>query len=170
VVAVICVVFSGIFLAQYRILRRRGESDLLLTVLSYPTCILATLMLFPAHTEFAVVVVSVLAFGDGSAFLGGKLFGGPRLPWNANKSVAGSLTFVLMAAPMASLAYWNEARNPDGSSVPIALAMLCGTAAAVLGAIAESWRTRVTDNLRVGVAAAIAVVAAHFALAPFFLG
>jgi dolichol kinase len=111
----------------------------------------------------------VLAFGDGSAYLGGKLLGGPRLPWNPDKSVAGSLSFVLIAAPMASLAYWNEARNPDGSSVPLLLAVLCGTAAAIVGSIAESWPTRITDNLRVGVAAAVSVVAAHFALAGYFL-
>lgn len=169
VVTVICVVLTALFLALFRVVQRDGESDLLLTVLSYPATILVTLMLFPAHAEFAAVVVVVLAFGDTAAHFFGKLLGGPRLPWNRKKTYAGAIAFVAVAAPLATLAYWAEARTPTMSSVPLALAAICGVSAALVGSVAESWPTRLTDNLRVGVSAALAVVVAHFASVGFFL-
>jgi hypothetical protein len=46
---------------------------------------------------------------------------------------------------------------------------LCATAATVTAAVAESWATNLTDNLRVGVAASVAVIAAHYLSAGWFL-
>ena len=159
----ICVVLTGIFLLLRGVVRRPGEENFFSTALSYPATILVTLVLFRGHAEFACVVVVVLAFGDGSAYIGGKLFGRRRLPWNADKSWAGTLSFFLVAAPIAALAYWVEARP----AAPLTLAILCGAAAAVAGAVAESLPMRLTDNLRVGVAASLAVVATHFTAVAF---
>ena len=153
VVATICVVLTAVFLALTRIVRRPDEDNYLSTVLSYPACVLAVLVLFPARAEFAAVVVVVLAFGDGAASIGGRLFGKTRLPWNPEKSWAGTLAFLACAAPLASLAYWLEARP----AVAPGVALACGIAAAAAGAVAESLPTRITDNARVGVAAALAV-------------
>jgi len=165
-VTVVTVLLTGVFLASSRVVRRPGEQGYLSTVFSYPATILATMFLFPAQLEFACVVVVVIAFGDSAAFFAGQLFGKARLPWNPQKSWAGIAAFVLVAAPLASLAYYLEAQNP---SVPMGMALICGVTAALVGAVAESIATSVTDNLRVGVAAALGVVAAHFAVAGWFL-
>lgn len=165
-IAQICIVLTAGFLALYKFVRRPDEKNLLSTTLSYPIIILIMLALFRYHAEFACVVVTILAFGDGAAYFGGTLFGRRKLPWNPKKSWAGMISFVLFSAPIAALAYWMEARNP---SAPFAFAAICGLSASLLGAIAETLNTQITDNFRVGVGASIGVVAAHFAFAPLFL-
>jgi dolichol kinase len=69
---------------------------------------------------------------------------------------------VLFAIPVATLAYWRVAR-PD---VSLASAAISASAAALLAAVAESLPVRLTDNLRVGVAAAVGMIGVHVA----FLG
>lgn len=139
---------------------RSGEQNGLTGVVGYAASILLTLLLFPAHEQLGQTVLIVLAFGDGSATLGGLLIGGPALPWNCEKSWAGTACFVGIGAPLASLTFWAIAQP----TVPVAAALVCGTTAAVVGAIAESLPVRVNDNLRVGIAAAVSVVAAQAAV------
>lgn len=157
---IVTVILTVVFLACFRIVRRPGESDLLATSVTYPGTFLVTMLLFPGNLEFACVVIAVLAVGDGSAYIFGRWLGKTPLPWNAQKTWMGTLGFVLCAAPVAALAYWIEAR-PE---VSLGLAIACGSAAAIAGAIAESAPSKITDNLRVGVAAAVAVAATHFAI------
>jgi dolichol kinase len=161
-IAQICIVLTAGFLALHKVVRRPDEKNLLSTTLSYPITIIAMLALFRYHAEFTCVVVVILAFGDGAAYFGGTLFGKRKLPWNPQKSWAGMISFVVVSAPIAALAYWVEARNP---SAPLSLAIICGTTAAVFGALAESIRTQITDNLRVGVAASVGVVVAYYTFA-----
>jgi farnesol kinase len=156
---VLAVGLTLLFLACWKLVRRDGETDLVYTVASYPLVVLSALVAFPDRVEFACVVVCVLALGDGSAYLFGRRWGRARLPWNAAKSWAGSIAFVAVSGPVATLAYWGEAR-PD---VPLGLAAICGFSAAIAGSVAESLPVSLTDNLRVGVAALLAVVASHFA-------
>jgi hypothetical protein len=79
----------------------------------------------------------------------------------------GTASFVAFAAPIAALAYWVEAKNPESTML---MAAICGTSAALCGALAESVRTEITDNLRVGVFASLGVIAAHYAFAGLLLG
>lgn len=146
-----------VVLYSYRSFKRRGERNGVASIVSYPATILLTLFLFPAHAEFGAVVAVVLAFGDGSATLGGLLFGRRALPWNAEKTWFGSVCFVVFAAPLAVLAYLGEARP----AVPLGAAVACGVSATVFGVVAECCPSRLNDNLRVGVAAALGVVVAH---------
>jgi dolichol kinase len=122
-------------------------------------------VMFPGNVEFAGAAVAVLAFGDPAACLIGSALGRSPLPWNPRKSWAGSLGFFAVAAPPATLAYYYLAQ-PD---VPMLQAAVCGVSAAFAAAIAESLRSRITDNLRIGLAAAVTVVAAHFLTASWFL-
>lgn len=163
VVATICVVLTALYVALRPIVSRPGEHDFFRTAFSYPAVVLGMLLLFPSAPELTCVVVVVIAFGDGGANLAGRLFGRRRLPWNPHKTWVGLTAFVLCAAPAASLAYWLEARP----AVPFATALLCGTSATLVAACAESLDSRITDNLRVGLAAALIAAAAHFATAPF---
>lgn len=153
VVTLICTLFTWVYIKSSRFVRREGEHDFLVTAISYPALVVLTLALFPAHTEFACVVAVILAFGDGSAYLAGRLLGKTKLPWNPDKSWAGTCSFVLCSTPIATAAYWLEAR-PEFSP---AMAGVCALTAAVCGAVAESLPMKVTDNLRVGVASVIGV-------------
>jgi dolichol kinase len=159
-ITVVAVSLTAIFIALRRVVSRHGESDFLLTTISYPAIILTVLWMFPKRVEFVCVIVIVLAFGDGSAFIGGKLFGKRKLPWNRDKSWAGMISFILVAAPVASLAFWLEARP----ALPATTAIASACVATVLAAIAESIDTKLTDNLRVGLAAAIGVIGMGYLL------
>ncbi len=164
-VVAIAVMITLLYLACHRHVRRENEANFLSTAVSYPATVLAPFILFPGNVEFTCVVVTVIAFGDVAAYIGGTQFGKRRLPWNDQKTWAGTISFVCCAAPVATLAYWGEA-NPV---VPFRMALLCGTTAALAGALAESIRTEVTDNLRIGLAAAAAVIVTHFATVGWFL-
>lgn len=178
VVAAITVALTAIYLLSHRVVRRPDEDNFLSTALSYPAVILFMLIVFPQHAEFTCVVVVVLALGDGSAYLGGKLFGKRRLPWNSDKTWAGLFSFILVAGPIAALAYWLEANasavaywgNRAEIAVPASMALVCGVTAALCGSLAESLPMRITDNLRVGIAASAAVIIAHYAAAGWLLG
>lgn len=165
IVIAITVVLTGLYILMRSRVSRPGEKDFYSTTLSYPAAVLGTMLLFPSHIEFAMVVVILIAFGDGFAYICGKRFGRRRLPWNPEKSWAGTIGFVLFSAPVASLVFWLEAKNPE---VSFSLAAICCTIAATLAALAESWPTKLTDNLRVGVTGAIAVSASYFLLAPYW--
>lgn len=162
----ITVLLTGFYIAMRSRVSRPDEKNFYSTVLSYPAAVLGTLLLFPAHVEFAMVVVILIAFGDGCAYIFGKRFGRRALPWNPEKSWAGTIGFVIISAPIASLAFWLEAKNPE---VPFLLAAGCCTLAALAAALAESWPTKLTDNLRVGVTAALTVSGSYFLLARFWV-
>lgn len=150
---VVSVILTIVFLAVFRLVRRPGEDNLFSTTISYPATVVGSIILFPSHLEFACVVVVVLAFGDGSAFLFGRYLGKKKLPWNSGKTWLGTIAFVAVSGPLAALAYWIEAKPEVGAISALA----CGLGAAAAGAIAESIDVKVTDNLRVGTAALIAV-------------
>jgi dolichol kinase len=162
----ITVVLTAIYIAARRIVARPGESDFYLTTLSYPVAVLGTLFAFPGAPELGAIVVVVIAFGDGSAYLGGKRIGGPKLPWNSRKTWAGTLTFLAVAGPLAAIAYRGEA----GAATPWLAAILCGGGAAFLAALAESLPTRLSDNLRVGLTAAATAALIHFSVLPLLIG
>lgn len=148
---------AGLLLWRYKTIRRTGEQSELSAVFGYSVSVLATLLLFPKHAELGMLVLCVLAFGDGMATTIGLLLRGPRLPWNRDKSWAGTLAFVGFGGYLASLAYWAESQPQ--ASWPIALT--CGFAAAIVAAVAESLPSRVNDNVRVGIASAVTAVTAH---------
>ena len=87
-----------------------------------------------------------------------------QLGSSADAERAASL-FVSTARPLidaagAPMAYWREAQP----AVPFSEALVCGGLAALAGAAAESIPSRLNDNLLVGIAAAIGVVAGKMAL------
>jgi dolichol kinase len=156
VVVAVVALLTGIGYRYREAIARAGESWIA-TCLIYPLIPTLVLCLFPARAELASVVLVVLALGDAAAGLGGTLLAGPRLTWNPAKTVAGTLCFVAASLPAATLIYWAEA----SPTVPLSLALACGTAAALLAAAAESLPLRGSDNLRVGLAAAVGVVGAN---------
>jgi dolichol kinase len=168
-------IFAGVFVAltaavswNWRRIARDGigDRDRLAAVYGYAGSVLLTIFLFPAHAECGLALLGVLAFGDGAATLFGKLLGGPRLPWNPAKSVAGLCGFLLVGIPVTALIYWGESHNLEAGGPPArwGQAFLIAAAGVAAGALAESVRSRINDNIRVGFAAAAALLAAHAAL------
>jgi phytol kinase len=153
--------------ARFHCIKRaeEGNTDCIIAVTSYAGSILATLILFAPHVEVAFLVLGVFAFGDGSATLGGILFGRKRLPWNKTKTILGTACFLLIGTPMAAVLYGMEARSlwaaafPSLASParPIAFGLAFAIAAVVTAAaaIVESLPSRTNDNLRIGVRAAV---------------
>ena len=95
-----------------------GQTDCIIAVTSYAGSILATLILFAPRVEVAFLVLGVFAFGDGSATLGGMLFGRKPLPWNTKKTIVGTACFLLIGAPLAAFLYGMETRNLWASAYP----------------------------------------------------
>jgi dolichol kinase len=161
----------GIFVG-YRRIQRQGESNRrLAAVAGYAASVLLTLIAFPNDAELGLTVLAILAFGDGSATLGGLLIGGPKLPWNRKKTVAGLGCFLVVGGAMASLIYWGETQmNPE--AVPpmatVRAAMFCGGLAALVAGLVESIPSRINDNIRVGIAAALTLVLTHGAVIGWF--
>ena len=82
--------------------RRRLFSGIVL----YPVAVLLLILVFPDRRDIVASAWGVLAFGDGMATLAGRHLASPRIPWNREKSVAGSLAFVLFGGAAGSLLCW----------------------------------------------------------------
>ena len=72
----------------------------------YPLSILLLLVEFPDRRDIVAAAWGVLAFGDGMATLAGRHIRSPRIPWNREKSVAGTAAFILFGSASASFLCW----------------------------------------------------------------
>lgn len=152
------IVING--LVRFSAFARPGEANGRASILGYAFPVLTTMSLCRGCEELGVMTLAILAFGDGSATVGGLLFGGKPLPWNPRKTLTGLLCFWGVGGILATVIYWGEAR--PGVSWAIA-ASVAGTAVLIAGLL-ESLPSRINDNLRVGFAAAIVGSVMHFAL------
>ena len=157
ITAGIMLTITSSLLWRFKSIRRVGELNELGAVFGYAGATLLTLMLFPKHAELGMLVLCVLAFGDGMATTLGLLFRGPRLAWNKEKTWVGMAAFVSFGGSLSSLAYWAESKPQASWSI----ALICGFSAATVAAVAESLPSRINDNVRVGVASAVTAVSAH---------
>src|SRR5881397_3422591 len=106
-------------------------------IVLYPAAVLALILIFNWHIEIAAVAWVIMAFGDGFATLIGRAVPLSRLPWNAEKSVGGSLAFLLFGGG-AAFAIARFFGGPAYTAVAIAI---------VTAAIAESLPLRLNDNV-----------------------
>lgn len=163
-VLIVCGLGGHVFW-RYQHIERDQDRERASAVLGYALSVLTMLLVFPQHAELGLTVLAVLAFGDGSATLGGLLLGGPKLPWNSRKTWSGLASFLAVGVPLASLIYWGETYfNPESleyQEVPFSTALACAGVAVLLGAIAETIPVRLNDNVRVGIAAAVGVTTMH---------
>jgi uncharacterized protein (TIGR00297 family) len=125
-----------------------------LGILFYPLSVLLLILAFPHRMDIVACAWGILAFGDGAATIVGTRSRGPRLPWNPDKTVAGSLAFVAAGAVGgAALAWWTRP-----AVVPVPPQWFTFGApllAAVAAAGVESIRVKLDDNISVPIAAAI---------------
>ncbi|MBS0205982.1 MAG: hypothetical protein JSS49_24080 [Planctomycetes bacterium] len=136
---------------------RPNESLWHISVIGYSVPVVAMLILFPGHAELGLMTLGVLAFGDGSAALGGQLFGGRRLPWNRRKTWSGLICFLVAGTTVAAFNYWLDSHP----AIPYTVALLIAGTASLAGAIVESLPIRSHDNFRVGATAALTGLFMH---------
>lgn len=122
--------------------RQRGFA---LGIVAFPASVLALTLLWAARLEVAAAVWGILAFGDGLATLVGRAAGSRPLPWNRDKSWAGSLAMWLGGWVAASVLILWTAPGRYGIGFAVGVAALAALGAALL----ESLPGRLDDNLRV---------------------
>ena len=129
---------------------RANETHWYQSVIGYIAPVLLLLLFLPGRSELGLMTLGVIAFGDGSATLGGTLFGGRSLPWNRRKTWTGLCCFLCVGSVAATFNYWIEARP----AVPLGTIVCISTAATLMAAFVETLPIRSQDNLRVGTVAA----------------
>ncbi|MBS0261582.1 MAG: hypothetical protein JSS02_06450 [Planctomycetes bacterium] len=145
-------------ITRAKLFERRGQSaGWPISVISYAVITLGLILALPSQPEIGIAVTAIIAFGDGSATLAGKLFRGPKLPWNRHKSWSGLAGFCLCSIPLAALMYWAESQP----GVSLGIACACIAPAAIVAAIVESLPVRLNDNIRVGASSGLTILLTH---------
>lgn len=129
--------------------RRRIKSGIVL----YPAAVLGLLHLLPERLDIVAGAWGVLAVGDGTASLVGRRFPIRPIPWNPNKSVGGTLAFIVFGSAAASgLLMWCAGRliPPPYAWYPL----VAGILAAVVAAAVETVPISLDDNVTIAATAA----------------
>lgn len=112
-------------------------------IVIYPLSVLVVILVFHDRPALAAIVWCILAFGDGIATLVGRNLPLAPLPWNRSKSIAGSLSFIALAAPVAWLAA-SFIETEHASGAPLIVIVVIAT---ITAAIAESLPLGIDDNI-----------------------
>jgi uncharacterized protein (TIGR00297 family) len=124
-----------------------------LGILLYPLSVLALILIFPSRLDIVAAAWAILAFGDGAATLAGTRLGERQLPWNREKTVAGTLAFCVCGSlGGVALAWWTCAGLPRAPAPRFIV--FAPIAAAVAAALVETLPVRLDDNVSVPAAAA----------------
>ena len=115
---------------------------------SYFLILLVLVLIFPLH----IVAVSwaILALGDGTATLFGRHFRAKELPWNKNKTYAGSLAFIIFGSLGAFILLKWMVPEISGNQ-----AFFLGLKTTIVAAIVESLPLKFDDNVSVAIASAV---------------
>jgi uncharacterized protein (TIGR00297 family) len=149
-------VFNAIALGRLAptIIRETDKRGIRAGVLYYPLAILCLILVFRQHLLFVAAAWGVMAFGDGFATLAGKRFGGPRLPWNQEKTWSGLVAFVVFGATGAvalSVWFWMMAAPPSiiESTPHRNFTLWAPIVAAIVAGLVETIPIKLDDNISV---------------------
>jgi|CXWL01.1.fsa_nt_gi uncharacterized protein (TIGR00297 family) len=147
--AVVAIAFNLLVLPRIggRRLWRQAETERggSLGIVLYPVAVLLLILAFHRRLEVAAAIWGVLAFGDGMASVVGMTLGRSKLPWNARKSWAGSLAYVVFGGAAAvSLLLWTAPGRYG-----LAFAAVACLASTLLAAALESLPQGLDDNIGV---------------------
>ncbi len=111
-------------------------------IVAYPAMVLLLVLLFRGSlAPIAAAVWAMMAFGDPAAAIAGSIVGGPRLPWNREKTWIGLLANWAFGGTAGVLVFWFVAARLDPEAVLIL------TLGAGLFAFLESVKSGLDDNL-----------------------
>jgi uncharacterized protein (TIGR00297 family) len=138
-----------------------------LGILLYPLAVLLLILLFPSRLDIVAAAWAILALGDGFATLAGrwhakaakdaKAAKGAKanraLPWNPDKTIAGTTAFILCGGlGGVALAWW--VRPAIVPMPPIAFTIAAPLAAAIAAGFIETIPVGLDDNVSVPATAA----------------
>jgi uncharacterized protein (TIGR00297 family) len=125
-----------------------------LGILLYPLAVLLLILVFPQRPDITAAAWAILAVGDSLATIVGRRWRGPGLPWNADKTWAGTMAFMIAgSAAGVLLAWWT--RPAVAPSPAMAFVVVAPIAAAIVAALVETIPVRLDDNLSVPAIAAL---------------
>lgn len=125
--------------------RARGQS---IGMVLYPVTVLILILIYWQRLEVAAAAWGILAFGDGMAAVVGRAFGRVKLPWNRDKSWAGTLGYLVFGtAAAATLLVWTA--PVSGHAYDWSFAVAICAVATLLAALAESLPQGLDDNFGV---------------------
>lgn len=134
---------------------RHGEDTRRFTsgIILYPLAVLLLICVLPERPDIVAAAWGILAIGDGMATLVGRYADGPRIPWNREKSVAGSTAFVVFGGAAGMFLCWWC--TPVVVPPPYVWFISAGPLAGAFAAAAvETIPIRLDDNVTVPVTAA----------------
>jgi uncharacterized protein (TIGR00297 family) len=121
-------------------------------ILLYPLSVLLLILAFPRRPDIVAAAWGIMAVGDSAATLAGRGIRSPRLPWNGEKTVAGTAAFMVTGALAgAALAWWTAPAVSPQSSLLFVLG--APALAAVAAGFVESIPVRLDDNVSVPIVA-----------------
>jgi uncharacterized membrane protein len=124
-----------------------------LAILLYPLAVLLLVLTFPHRLDIVAAAWGIMAAGDGLATIVGRAVGRTPLPWNREKTVEGSLTFVIAgSAAGVFLAWW--VRPSVSPAPPLTFTLVAPVTAAIVAALVETIPVRLDDNISVPASAA----------------
>ena len=117
-------------------------------ILFYPLSVLLLILVFRRRLDIAAAAWAILAVGDGIATIAGRAAGGPTLPWNREKTAAGSASFALAGGAAGVLLCW-WTQPALASPAPAAFVIAAPIVAAIVAALVEGLPGKLDDNLSV---------------------
>lgn len=128
-------------------------------IILYPISVLIVILFCYKRLYVAAAAWAIMAWGDGFASIVGQKFGAAKIPWNPNRSYAGSLAFLIIGGAAAvGFTFWVW-QTPNQPALWYAVAIpLLGT---LLAALIETVPMGLDDNLTVPTGAALFMLALH---------
>ena len=125
-------------------------------IVLYPASVLLLILVFHDRLDIAAAAWAIIAIGDGMATLVCRRLGRQRLPWNAEKSIPGTIAlFVCGAVAGVFVAWWcrpNVTPQPD-----LWFSIAAPLVAALVAALVETIPVKLDDNISVPASAAAAL-------------
>ncbi|EYU45411.1 hypothetical protein ABFS82_06G006200 [Erythranthe guttata] len=136
--------------------RYRDYRELLKAALGYALAVFLATIFHLRSTPLAIATISNLCAGDGIADIAGRRYGSWKLPYNKNKSFAGSIGMAIsgFTSSILFMFYFSW----FGYNIRVSPNMVLGfLMVSVASALVEShpWSTRLDDNLTVPLASAV---------------
>src|SRR5262245_12488299 len=159
----------GAFIFNYLILPRVGGRKLYrdvdhhrghaIGILLYPLSVLLLILCMPHHLQIVAAAWGIMAWGDGMASLFGTRYGKTKIPWNDNRSYAGSAAFIIFGSAAAVFfTYWVQKKPMEPVLWYVVVIPVLAT---ILAALIETIQSGLNDNLTVPVSAAFFMLALH---------